>query len=120
MLKSICTYLHSRKTLIARIKKVAYQRESILQCHRSLKAMKSEETRDERVCAGGAQPRLEDPALPRQVFVPPSSECIHLRMLPIISRDCVGKVGMVDPHSDENTNASHDNAFGPAESWRLG
>ena len=45
---------------------------------------------------------------------------IWRRTLLITRRDWIGKVKTVDPDSDEDTNASHDNALGPAESWRLG
>ena len=74
------------------------------------------------MCAGGAQPRLEDPAFAKTslctaelgMHLSGVARCLSL------AETALGRSERWDPDSDENTNASHDNALGPAESWRLG
>ena len=56
----------------------------------------------------------------RSLYLRTRNASIWRRTLLITGRNCIGKVRVVDPDFDETTNASHDNALGPAESWRLG
>ena len=56
----------------------------------------------------------------RSLYLRTRNASVWRPTLLITGRDWIGKVRTVDPDSDGHTNASHDNALGPAESWRLG